>query len=121
MRSAPNFGDLLLDRRPSHFVPPEMRDRILLDLPSASGSGPARSFASLVTTPTTVPGRAPHALVEVPGRREQLVQVPVPGHRHLGPLAGVDDESQVFFYIIAGERFPLKTPDLPGLRWESSR
>ena len=26
MRSAPNFGDLLLDRRPSHFVPPEMRD-----------------------------------------------------------------------------------------------
>ena len=27
MRSAPNFGDLLLDRRPSHFVPPEMRDQ----------------------------------------------------------------------------------------------
>ena len=25
MRSAPNFGDLLLDRRPSHFVPPEMK------------------------------------------------------------------------------------------------
>ena len=48
MRSAPNFGDLLLDRRPSHFVPPEMRERILLDLPSASGSGPARSFARRV-------------------------------------------------------------------------
>ena len=28
MRSAPNFGDLLLDRRPSHFVPPEMRERM---------------------------------------------------------------------------------------------
>ena len=27
MRSAPNFGDLLLDRRPSHFVPPD----VLLD------------------------------------------------------------------------------------------
>ena len=65
-------------------------------------------------------GRAPHALVEVPGRREQLVKLPVPGHRHLGPLAGVDDESQVFFYIIAGERFPLKIPDLPGLRRELS-
>ena len=38
MRSAPNFGDLLLDRRPSHFVPPEMRERRLLALPSASGS-----------------------------------------------------------------------------------
>ena len=48
MRSAPNFGDLLLDRRPSHFVPPEMRERILLDLPSASGSGPARSFATTI-------------------------------------------------------------------------
>ena len=58
-------------------------------------------------------GRAPHALVEVPGRREQLVQVPVPGHRHLGPLARVDDQPQVFFYIIAGERFPLEIPDFP--------
>ena len=37
MRSAPNFGDLLLDRRPSHFVPPEMRERRLRVLPSASG------------------------------------------------------------------------------------
>ena len=55
MRSAPNFGDLLLDRRPSHFVPPEMRERILLDLPSASGSAPARSFARRVRTPTTWP------------------------------------------------------------------
>ena len=37
MRSEPNFGDLLLDRRPSHFVPPEMRDRrlrVLLDCES---------------------------------------------------------------------------------------
>ena len=47
MRSAPNFGDLLLDRRPSHFVPPEMRERRLLALPSASGSGPV-SFARRV-------------------------------------------------------------------------
>ncbi len=47
MRSAPNFGDLLLDRRPSHFVPPEMRDRRLRVLPSASGSGPV-SFARRV-------------------------------------------------------------------------
>ena len=54
MRSAPNFGDLLLDRRPSHFVPPEMRDRRLRVLPSASGSGPV-SFASLVSTPTMCP------------------------------------------------------------------
>ena len=54
MRSAPNFGDLLLDRRPSHFVPPEMRERRLLALPSASGSGPV-SFASLVNTPTINP------------------------------------------------------------------
>ena len=51
MRSAPNFGDLLLDRRPSHFVPPEMRDRRLRVLPSASGSGPV-SFARRVRTPT---------------------------------------------------------------------
>ena len=50
MRSAPNFGDLLLDRRPSHFVPPEMRERRLLALPSASGSGPV-SFARRVRTP----------------------------------------------------------------------
>ena len=54
MRSAPNFGDLLLDRRPSHFVPPEMRERMLLALPSASGSGPV-SFARRVRTPTTWP------------------------------------------------------------------
>ena len=54
MRSAPNFGDLLLDRRPSHFVPPEMRERRLLALPSASGSGPV-SFARRVRTPTIWP------------------------------------------------------------------
>ena len=30
MRSAPNFGDLLLDRRPSHFVPPEKAERPML-------------------------------------------------------------------------------------------
>ena len=54
MRSAPNFGDLLLDRRPSHFVPPEMRERRLRVLPSASGSGPV-SFARRVRTPTTWP------------------------------------------------------------------
>ena len=65
-------------------------------------------------------GRAPHALVEVPGRREQLVQVPVPGHRHLGPLARVDDEPQVLLNIISSERLALEIPDLPGLRWELS-
>ena len=54
MRSAPNFGDLLLDRRPSHFVPPDMRERRLRVLPSASGSGPV-SFARRVRTPTTWP------------------------------------------------------------------
>ena len=54
LRSEPNFGDLLLDRRPSHFVPPEMRERRLFDLLSASGSGPV-SFARRVRTPTIWP------------------------------------------------------------------
>ena len=46
MRSAPNFGDLLLDRRPSHFVPPEMRED-MGEIEAASESGPdiARAIA----------------------------------------------------------------------------
>ena len=74
MRSAPNFGDLLLDRRPSHFVPPEMRERMLLDLPSASGSGPARSFAmaSLAQTRDRFSWETPlYKLAQPAGRRRR--------------------------------------------------
>ena len=91
-------------------MPPEMRERRLLALPSASGSGPV-SFARRVRTPTTWPAVHLTRWSKCGGGAEsrRARSITVPGHRHLGPLAGVDDEPQVLLDVVTSERLALKT------------
>ena len=90
MRSASNFGDLLLDRRPSHFVPPEMRDRGILHRGSARGA----LLDAVVLRNHVAGGRAPP-----PGTRklQGVVNAGGDNHRRTAPLGdSTDSESRRF-------------------------